>query len=172
MAVFNRNGVNTNFIFIWSWLNLNALSLQRIFILPEYHFSQGSVTCTILYPAMVPAVPLIDPHRPSLPSLPFSVSMATGDPGELIFTSDMWLLLWFCPGASQLLWSPTGCSRTHRIGRLAECPPSPPPVVSLKRPILPPQKAGATSMSELPRCPDRPSVFAKRYERCPNAVRG
>lgn len=66
-------------------------------------------------------------------------------------------------------WSLTGCSRTHRIGRLAVCPPPPPPpppVVSLNRPILSPQNAGATLTSELPRCPDM------RFGRCPNVAMG
>lgn len=90
----------------------------------------------------------------------------------------MWPLLWFCPSARQLLWSLTGCCRTHRIGRLAALPPHPaphhpsPPVVSLKSPILLPQNVGATLMSELPRCPDKLSVSAEQLGRCPNVATG
>lgn len=85
----------------------------------------------------------------------------------------MWPLLWFCPSARQLLWSLTGCSRTHRIGRVAALPPHhPPPVVPLNSPILSPQNVGATLMSELPRCPDKLSVSAERFGRCPNVVMG
>lgn len=54
------------------------------------------------------------------------------------------------------------------------CPPLPPPspVVSLNSPILSPQNVGATLMSGLRRCPDKLSVSAERFGRCPNIAMG
>lgn len=67
---------------------------------------------------------------------------------------------WFQPHPQN--WQP---------GSVAPPPPSP-PVVSLNSPILSPQNVGATLMSELRRCPDKPSVSAERFGRCPNVAMG
>lgn len=168
MAVFNRNGVNTNFIFIWSWLNLNALSLQRIFILPEYHFSQGSVTCTRLWFLLSPSLTHI---VPAFPLCPLASPWPLVIQGNWSSRQTCGYCCGFVPAPASYYEAWLVAAAPTELAGWQSAPPLP-PVVSLKSPILPPQKAGATSMSELPRCPDRPSVFAERFERCPNAVRG